>query len=285
MAAIADELVDDAGSQPPALFGRIVKGRVDEIRSRHRPDSDAEELERQRQLEGDPVDRSRHGDAQHVHLARPAARRIVVGRHRRPSRHASTRSSQRRPAVRRAPGRRIDRSRVVGTERASGSRDRRPHRRRDALQRATRRHAVRNLGRRPGSGRDDAALLLRGRPAGPHRGARRPDRPTLRRTAHCRPKAAPVARSDVLDLRPPTLQGAVLGVPDPPRGLVDPRRQDGVVQPDAPLRGPSPPGARGRVESRHRRSAPRDVDEARRHRVVDRHRPQSTTRAWRRRSV
>ncbi|MFW2336206.1 HNH endonuclease signature motif containing protein [Ilumatobacter sp.] len=49
VAAIADELVDDAGSQPPALFDRIVKGRIDDIRDRHLSGSDAEELERQRQ--------------------------------------------------------------------------------------------------------------------------------------------------------------------------------------------------------------------------------------------
>ena len=48
LAALTDELIADATEQPPALFDRTVKGRIDEIRNQHRPDSDAEELERQR---------------------------------------------------------------------------------------------------------------------------------------------------------------------------------------------------------------------------------------------
>lgn len=48
VAAIADELIADATSQPPALFDRSVKGRIDAIRDQHRPGSDADELERQR---------------------------------------------------------------------------------------------------------------------------------------------------------------------------------------------------------------------------------------------
>jgi hypothetical protein len=48
VAAIADELVADATSQPAALFDRTVKDRIDAIRNQHRPDTDAEELDRQR---------------------------------------------------------------------------------------------------------------------------------------------------------------------------------------------------------------------------------------------
>ncbi len=48
LAAISDELLADAAAQPPALFDRTVKGRVDAIRNQHRPDSDIEELDRQR---------------------------------------------------------------------------------------------------------------------------------------------------------------------------------------------------------------------------------------------
>jgi hypothetical protein len=48
VAAIADELIADATAQPPALFDRSVKGRIDAIRNQHRPDSDADELDRQR---------------------------------------------------------------------------------------------------------------------------------------------------------------------------------------------------------------------------------------------
>lgn len=48
LAAISDELVADACEQPPALFDRTVKERIDAIRNQHRPDSDVEELDRQR---------------------------------------------------------------------------------------------------------------------------------------------------------------------------------------------------------------------------------------------
>ena len=48
LAAISDELISDATDQPPALFDRTVKGRIDAIRNQHRPDSDAEVLDRQR---------------------------------------------------------------------------------------------------------------------------------------------------------------------------------------------------------------------------------------------
>jgi hypothetical protein len=48
LAAISDELVADATEQPPALFDRTVKGRIDAIRNQHRPDSDVEALDRQR---------------------------------------------------------------------------------------------------------------------------------------------------------------------------------------------------------------------------------------------
>ena len=48
LAAITDELIADATDQPPALFDRTVKGRIDAIRNQHRPDSDADELNRQR---------------------------------------------------------------------------------------------------------------------------------------------------------------------------------------------------------------------------------------------
>lgn len=48
LAAITDELIADASEQPPALFDRTVKGRIDAIRNQHRPDSDADELDRQR---------------------------------------------------------------------------------------------------------------------------------------------------------------------------------------------------------------------------------------------
>ncbi len=48
LAALSDELVADAVDQPPALFDRTVKGRIDAIRNQHRPDSDAEMLDRQR---------------------------------------------------------------------------------------------------------------------------------------------------------------------------------------------------------------------------------------------
>ncbi len=50
LAAISDELIADATDQPPALFDRTVKGRIDAICNQHRPDSDAEELERQRAI-------------------------------------------------------------------------------------------------------------------------------------------------------------------------------------------------------------------------------------------
>jgi hypothetical protein len=50
VAAIADELLADASSQPAGLFDRTVKGRVDAIRNQHRPDTDAEELDRQRAM-------------------------------------------------------------------------------------------------------------------------------------------------------------------------------------------------------------------------------------------
>ena len=48
IAAIADELLDAAVSQHPGLFDRTVKDRIDSIRNTHRPDTAAEELERQR---------------------------------------------------------------------------------------------------------------------------------------------------------------------------------------------------------------------------------------------
>ena len=48
LAAICDQLIADAIEQPAALFDRTVKGRVDAIRNQHRPDSDVEELDRQR---------------------------------------------------------------------------------------------------------------------------------------------------------------------------------------------------------------------------------------------
>ena len=48
LAAISDELVADAIEQPPALFDRTVKERIDAIRHQHRPDSDVEALDRQR---------------------------------------------------------------------------------------------------------------------------------------------------------------------------------------------------------------------------------------------
>ncbi len=48
LAAITDELIADATDQPPALFDRTVKGRIDAIRNQHRPASDADELDRQR---------------------------------------------------------------------------------------------------------------------------------------------------------------------------------------------------------------------------------------------
>jgi hypothetical protein len=46
---LADGLVADATSQPAALFDRNVKALVDKIREIHRPGSDADELDRQRQ--------------------------------------------------------------------------------------------------------------------------------------------------------------------------------------------------------------------------------------------
>lgn len=48
LAAISGELIADAVEQPPALFDRTVKARVDAIRNQHRPDSDSEALDRQR---------------------------------------------------------------------------------------------------------------------------------------------------------------------------------------------------------------------------------------------
>ena len=48
LAAISDELVADAIEQPPALFDRTVKERVEAIRNQHGPDSDVEALDRQR---------------------------------------------------------------------------------------------------------------------------------------------------------------------------------------------------------------------------------------------
>src|SRR5690606_6842094 len=49
LADVADSLVADAVSQSPALFDRNVKALVDKIREIHRPGSDADELDRQRQ--------------------------------------------------------------------------------------------------------------------------------------------------------------------------------------------------------------------------------------------
>src|SRR5680860_399197 len=48
LAAISDELVADAIEQPPALFDRTVKERINAIRNQHRPDSDVAALDRQR---------------------------------------------------------------------------------------------------------------------------------------------------------------------------------------------------------------------------------------------
>jgi hypothetical protein len=50
VAAIADELVADAVAQPAGLFDRTVKNRIDAIRNQHRPDSDVDELDRQRNM-------------------------------------------------------------------------------------------------------------------------------------------------------------------------------------------------------------------------------------------
>ena len=50
VAAIADELIDDATAQPAGLFDRTVKNRIDAIRNQHRPDNDVDELERQRNM-------------------------------------------------------------------------------------------------------------------------------------------------------------------------------------------------------------------------------------------
>ena len=50
VAAIADELVADAAAQPAGLFDRTVKDRIDAIRNQHRPDTDVDELERQREM-------------------------------------------------------------------------------------------------------------------------------------------------------------------------------------------------------------------------------------------
>jgi hypothetical protein len=49
LADVADRLVADAAVQPAALFDRNVKAVVDKIREIHRPGSDADELDRQRQ--------------------------------------------------------------------------------------------------------------------------------------------------------------------------------------------------------------------------------------------
>ncbi|MEO6652795.1 MAG: HNH endonuclease [Ilumatobacteraceae bacterium] len=45
---IVDDLVDDAANKPVALFERTTKAVIDRIREMHRPNSDADELDRQR---------------------------------------------------------------------------------------------------------------------------------------------------------------------------------------------------------------------------------------------
>ena len=50
LADVADSLVADAANQPAGLFDRNVKALVDKIREIHRPGSDADELDRQRQM-------------------------------------------------------------------------------------------------------------------------------------------------------------------------------------------------------------------------------------------
>ena len=50
LASVAGELLDHAATEPAGLFDRTSKNIVDRIRSMHRPDADADELDRQRAL-------------------------------------------------------------------------------------------------------------------------------------------------------------------------------------------------------------------------------------------
>ena len=45
---VVDELVANAADQPVALFEKTTKATIDKIRDMHRPNSDADELDRQR---------------------------------------------------------------------------------------------------------------------------------------------------------------------------------------------------------------------------------------------
>jgi hypothetical protein len=49
LSLVVDDLVADASSQPVGLFERTTKGVIDKIREMHRPGSDVDELDRQRQ--------------------------------------------------------------------------------------------------------------------------------------------------------------------------------------------------------------------------------------------
>jgi hypothetical protein len=49
LAVVVDDLVADAADQPVALFDKTTKATIDKIRETHRPGSDADELDRQRQ--------------------------------------------------------------------------------------------------------------------------------------------------------------------------------------------------------------------------------------------
>ena len=49
LALVVDDLVADAADQPVALFDKTTKATIDKIRETHRPGSDADELDRQRQ--------------------------------------------------------------------------------------------------------------------------------------------------------------------------------------------------------------------------------------------
>lgn len=49
LASVVDDLVADAESQPISLFEKTARATIDKIRELHRPGSDADELDRQRQ--------------------------------------------------------------------------------------------------------------------------------------------------------------------------------------------------------------------------------------------
>lgn len=69
LADVVDDLVADAAADPVGVFDRKAKGLVDKIRSMHRPDSDVDELDRQRRASR--VKRWTDGDTgmKHTHVA------------------------------------------------------------------------------------------------------------------------------------------------------------------------------------------------------------------------